>query len=105
MSGHGLKWLVPAQLVDSKMTTILKLLGSKNPLVAACGIVMIICGLIYGFFVTTDKVNGYVGKFETREEHRLDIEQKVDVFKRDVRIAILENNKILLDELDRRRKN
>ena len=53
----------------------------------------------------TNQATDYVARFETKDEHKQDIEQKVELFKKDVRIAILENNKVLLDELEKRTKH
>ena len=84
---------------------VFRLLRSKNPLLVAGGIVFVLGGIVYGAFMITAKATSYVAEYETREEHKADIEQKVSEFKKDVRIAILENNKILLDELDRRHRH
>ena len=83
---------------------LLKLLKSKNPIAVAIGIV-IVCGMVvWSAFAFTTKAVEYTDQFETKENHAKDIEQKVSEFKKDIRIAILENNKVLLDEWEKRVK-
>jgi hypothetical protein len=83
---------------------IIKLFKSKNPIMVAVGIIAASCIFIKAMFGVVTKADIYISQFETKEDHKADIEQKVNEFKKDVRIAILENNKVLLDEWEKRSK-
>jgi hypothetical protein len=84
------------------MDYIIKLLKSKNPTLIAVGILCVLVFLTWGGLAVAAQVKGFTDQFETKIDHRQDIEQKVDSFKKDVRIAILENNAVLLEALDRK---
>lgn len=84
------------------MDYIIKLLRSKNPFLVTVGTLFAVGFLLWGAFVMTAKANEYLARYETKDEHTLDVNQKVELFKKDVRIAMLENNKVLLDEIDKR---
>ncbi len=84
---------------------VLKLLKSKNPVVVAVGIVTLLAMFGWSALALTNQATEYVAKFETKEEHKQDVEQKIESFKKDIRIAILENNKVLLDEWEKRNRH
>ena len=52
--------------------------------------------------MVSNSVYAYVDTFETKAQHKEDVEYQVSNFRKDVRIALLENNKALLDEIDKR---
>lgn len=78
------------------------LFRSKNPLAIALGIVLVFVCLTWSGAVLVSRAQDFVGQYETREEHKRDLEEKVSSFRKDVKIALLENNKALLDEIDKR---
>lgn len=75
-------------------------LKSKNPVIVAFGLLAIFCTLVVSAFAITSKVNAFADKYETKAEHQADIEAKETAFKKDVRLAILENNQILLEKIE-----
>lgn len=84
------------------MDILLKLLKSKNPTAISIGVVLAFLVFIWIGFGVLNRANAYVGQFETKEEHKQDVETQVNNFRKDVRIALLENNKALLDEIEKR---
>lgn len=82
--------------------TVFNLLKSRNPLAVALGIVLCLSGLVWAGIMVASNVNQYTSQYETKEDHKTDVEQNVSEFKKDVRLAILENNVILLNEIDKR---
>ena len=86
--------------MDEKI--VLNLLKSKSPLSVALGLILILVGLSWAGLSMVGHVNDYTDKFETKEDHARDVDHKVEVFKKDVRVAILENNTVLLNQIDKR---
>lgn len=78
------------------------LLKSKNPLYIALGLMASLFTLAWGGMEVMAKVQDFTTRYETVEAHDLDVRQKEESFKKDVRIAILENNAVLLEALDKR---
>lgn len=84
------------------MDYILKLLRSKSPVLAALGVVLALAALSWASLNIAHSANNYMAQYETKEEHRVDLESRETSFRKDVRIALLENNKSLLDEIEKR---
>ncbi len=81
---------------------ILKLLRSKNPTLIAVGIVISLFAIAWGGMAVAGQVQAFTDRYETKAAHDEDIERRVDGFRKDVRIAILENNAVLLEALDKK---
>lgn len=84
---------------------ILKLLKSKNPRLIAAGMLIVFGTIAWGTLLLTAKAYAFLQTYETKTEHDEDIEERVSQFRKDVEIAMLKNNKILIDEIERKHRH
>jgi DNA-binding transcriptional MerR regulator len=83
---------------------IIKLLNSKNPTAFSLGLAFLVAIVTTFSALVVMKADAYVATLETKADHQADLNSKIEELKKDFRIAILENNQVLIKEIRQQRR-